>query len=112
MAQEPTPYTREQLVKAKQAMLDQLAEFSGGELIRGCCTQGCCDPTAQDFVVSLGNLEPTIKTYTKEHIERAKRAMLLELTEISGGVIIAGCCTQGCCDPVAQSSWIVFPADR
>jgi hypothetical protein len=48
MAQETRPYTREQLTIAKQAMLDQLAGFSGGRMIPGCCTQGCCDATAQE----------------------------------------------------------------
>jgi hypothetical protein len=45
-------YTRSDINKAKAAMLKTLAEISGGRLLLGCCTQGCCDPTAQDWVIN------------------------------------------------------------
>jgi hypothetical protein len=36
-------YSPAALLLAKQAMLAELVEISGGELLRGCCTQDCCD---------------------------------------------------------------------
>lgn len=36
-------YTRQDLMQAKQAMLSELASISGGVILRGCCTQDCCD---------------------------------------------------------------------
>jgi hypothetical protein len=36
-------YSHADLLTAKQAMLEELVEISGGELLRGCCTQDCCD---------------------------------------------------------------------
>jgi hypothetical protein len=35
-------YSRGNLFQARQAYLNRLASFSGGQLIPGCCTQGCC----------------------------------------------------------------------
>jgi hypothetical protein len=46
----PKRYGRDDLLRAKQAMLNELAEISGGKLLLGCCTQGCCDPGAQLLV--------------------------------------------------------------
>jgi hypothetical protein len=70
---EPQPYTPQQLdsavralmlelatqgggdavesnVRAAAAMLHRLAEFSDGAVIRGCCTQGCCDEVALKII--------------------------------------------------------------
>jgi hypothetical protein len=52
-----TSYSKEDIEEARQKMLDHLAEISGGELILGCCTQGCCDKEAQEFFVSLSPAE-------------------------------------------------------
>lgn len=35
-------YTKEDLIKARRLMLESLAATSGGMVLRGCCTQGCC----------------------------------------------------------------------
>ena len=45
-------YTKEDLRRAKIAMLDYLADLSGGRLLKGCCTQGCCDPGAQEWIIN------------------------------------------------------------
>jgi hypothetical protein len=36
-------YAPEDLLAAKQAMLEDLVAISGGTLLRGCCSQDCCD---------------------------------------------------------------------
>jgi hypothetical protein len=46
-------YTREDIIRARQAMLDSLAAASGGRLLAGCCTQGCCDGGAQLLITEL-----------------------------------------------------------
>ncbi len=48
-----TLYTQQDIEDARQKMLDHLASLSGGQVILGCCTQGCCEVTAQSFTVSL-----------------------------------------------------------
>lgn len=48
-----TLYTKHDLAKARFAMLKELASISGGELIRGCCTQGCCELEAQSFATAF-----------------------------------------------------------
>ena len=96
-------YTKEEILNARQAMLESLADVSDGNLIRGCCTQDCCDDEAQALFTGILKPEP----YTKTDLIRAKRAMLDELASMSGGGLVAGCCTQGCCDPEAQE-WLVM----
>jgi hypothetical protein len=57
----PKLYTPADLNKARTAMLKALADISGGRLIRGCCTQGCCDQSAQELVVRpffAGKIKP------------------------------------------------------
>lgn len=46
-------YSYQDIEVARQKMLDHLASISGGEVILGCCTQGCCERQAQAFSVSL-----------------------------------------------------------
>jgi len=46
-------YSQKDIKEAKQKMLDHLASISGGEVILGCCTQGCCEEEAQEFSVNL-----------------------------------------------------------
>jgi hypothetical protein len=46
-------YSKAEIEEARQKMLDHLASISGGEIILGCCTQGCCEKDAQSFSVSL-----------------------------------------------------------
>jgi hypothetical protein len=36
-------FSQKDLAAAAKAMLDKLQELSGGAIIFGCCTQGCCD---------------------------------------------------------------------
>jgi hypothetical protein len=36
------PYTKEELFQATKKMFEELARLRGGTLLRGCCTQGCC----------------------------------------------------------------------
>jgi hypothetical protein len=45
-------YSPADLLTAKQAMLEELVDISGGELLRGCCTQDCCDGGCPDGVVA------------------------------------------------------------
>lgn len=107
MKGEQKRYTRADLEKAKQAMLHSLAELSGGELLRGCCTQGCCDDEAQAMISWKSEL--SYPPYTKQDLINAKRAMLAELAAISGGQLVAGCGTQGCVDLDAASALINLP---
>lgn len=51
-------YTKADIEAARQKMLDHLAEISGGDLILGCCTQGCCEKDAQEFFVTLPHSQP------------------------------------------------------
>src|SRR4051812_33035945 len=89
-------YSAEDILRAKRAMLDHLASLTGGELLRGCCTQGCC---GEELVLEYKVIpELTVSSYSSKDLLAAKRAMLSTLAEISGGNLIAGCCTQGCCD--------------
>jgi hypothetical protein len=37
-------------VRAASAMLHSLADKSGGAVIAGCCTQGCCDDDVLELV--------------------------------------------------------------
>ncbi|MCE8420770.1 hypothetical protein [Rhodovulum sulfidophilum] len=97
-------YELEDIIKAKTAMVDHLAKLSGGELLRGCCTQGCCGDVVQSPLIP--RLETT---YTKADLMDAKRAMLSTLEELTGGPVIAGCCTQGCCDDQAIAALINVP---
>ncbi len=41
--EKPVPYTREEVAKATKKMFEELARLRGGRLLRGCCTQGCCE---------------------------------------------------------------------
>lgn len=108
MAKErPNPsslYTRTDIEGSKKAMADYLAKISDGRLIPGCCTQDCCDAGAQESLFgSFFQPTPTKKTYSEHDMKLAKSAMLGKLAELSGGVLLAGCCTQGCCDPLAMA---------
>jgi hypothetical protein len=58
-------YSKEDLAKARIAMLKELAAISGGELLRGCCTQGCCRQDAQSF--SAGFSSDDIDSYRSSH---------------------------------------------
>ncbi|MDX1121810.1 hypothetical protein GOL29_27985 [Sinorhizobium medicae] len=91
-------YNADDLIRGKRAMLDHLASLSGGELIKGCCTQGCCGETTFDPRILP---EITYPMYSSQDLADGKRAMLSTLAEISGGKLILGCCTQGCCDQSA-----------
>jgi hypothetical protein len=42
-AARPKPYTKDEQAKAMRKMFEQLAKMRGGNLILGCCTQGCCE---------------------------------------------------------------------
>ncbi len=44
-------YSRKDIEEARQKMLSHLASISGGTLIMGCCTQGCCEKDAQEWVI-------------------------------------------------------------
>jgi hypothetical protein len=46
-------YTKADLARARKAFLEELRSVSGGSLIRGCCTQGCCEEEAQTFVITI-----------------------------------------------------------
>jgi hypothetical protein len=46
-------YTKADIARARKAFLDELRNVSGGTLIRGCCTQGCCEEEAQEFSIKL-----------------------------------------------------------
>ncbi|MBY3222196.1 hypothetical protein [Rhizobium laguerreae] len=91
-------YNADDIIKGKRAMLDHLASLSGGEIIKGCCTQGCCGEITFDPSIMP---EITIPPYSSQDLLNGKRAMLSTLAEISGGKLILGCCTQGCCDETA-----------
>ena len=96
-------YELEDIIRAKMAMVDHLAKLSGGELLRGCCTQGCCGE-------ERSSLMPVLEvTYSKADLMDAKRAMLSKLEELTGGQVIAGCCTQGCSDDQAIAALINVP---
>src|SRR5215831_1287650 len=101
-----TSYGAEDILKAKRAMLDHLASLSGGELLMGCCTQGCCGEIELDYK-ALDEL--TTPLYSRQDMLEAKRAMLSTLAELSGGKVILGCCTQGCCDDAASAALINIP---
>ena len=96
-------YELDDIIKAKKAMVDHLASLSGGELIKGCGSQGCIDNL--DFPL-LPSLEPK---YSKTDLMDAKRAMLSTLEAITGGPVLKGCCTQGCCDELAIAALINVP---
>ena len=38
------------------------------------------------------------KKYTKENLSQVKGQVLNNLTNVTGGLLIPGCCTQGCCE--------------
>jgi hypothetical protein len=38
-----TPYTKHEQAQAMKKMFEELAKMRGGQLILGCCTQGCCE---------------------------------------------------------------------
>ncbi len=40
--QKAKPYTQQEIASATKKMFEELARLRGGHLIRGCCTQGCC----------------------------------------------------------------------
>jgi hypothetical protein len=101
-----TSYGVEDILKAKRAMLHHLASLSGGELIAGCGTQGCLAEPTVDYKVVPGL---TVPLYSSQDMLDAKRAMLSALAEISGGKLILGCCTQGCCDDDAMAALINIP---
>ncbi len=109
--QHKTLYAKEDIEQAKRAMLDSLARISGGKLIPGCCTQGCCEADAQSVIVlaAEGKRPAAKKRYTREDIDLSKQALMSALAALSGGRLLDGCCTQGCCDPTAQN-WLVDPA--
>jgi hypothetical protein len=46
-------YTKQDIQRARKAMLQELAAISGGRLLKGCCTQGCCERDAQEFTLRL-----------------------------------------------------------
>lgn len=46
-------YTKKEIDEARQKMLDHLATIAGGQVILGCCTQGCCLQEAQEFSIAL-----------------------------------------------------------
>ena len=97
-------YELEDIIKAKRAMVDHLASLSGGELLKGCCTQGCCDD------VEAMPLMPSFELrYTQADLMDAKRKMLRTLEDITGGPVLAGCCTQGCCDDSAIAALVNVP---
>jgi len=100
-------YTSDDILKAKRAMLDHLASLTSGELLLGCCTQGCCDDDPKLAFGVVADLTPP--PYTRSELLQAKRAMLSTLAEISGGQMLAGCCTQGCCDDGAIDALINVP---
>ncbi len=99
-------YSGADVLKAKRAMLDHLAALSGGVLIPGCCTQGCCDDVKREGRVLP---ELTVSSYSRDDMLSAKRAMLSTLAQISGGTMIPGCCTQGCCDDDGIAAVINVP---
>lgn len=102
-------YSSKDIEIARQAMVEKLASLSNGVLLAGCCTQGCCDEQAQETTIKgFFKQQPPIKRYTKEHIQIAKAAMLEKLAEFSGGGMIAGCCTQNCCDPSGQLEMLIL----
>jgi hypothetical protein len=39
----PKAYTKDEQAKAMRKMFEELARMRGGNLILGCCTQGCCE---------------------------------------------------------------------
>jgi hypothetical protein len=49
-AGKPQQNSRVLRVQAAAAMLHNLGEKSGGAVIRGCCTQGCCDTLALNMI--------------------------------------------------------------
>jgi hypothetical protein len=100
-------YSRDDILQAKRVMLNELASLSSGQLIPGCCTQGCCDDDPPLTVSLIADLRPP--PYSKREVIQAKRAMLNHLANLSDGVLIAGCCTQGCCDPDAMDALINVP---
>lgn len=50
MAKGKASDTRVLRVQAAAAMLHSLADKSGGAVIAGCCTQGCCDALALKMI--------------------------------------------------------------
>jgi hypothetical protein len=97
-------YSKEDIEGSKKAMAEYLAKISSGRLIPGCCTQDCCDAQAQESLFGAWfQPKATKNVYTREDILQAKASMLGKLAELSGGVLVAGCCTQGCCDPFAMA---------
>ncbi len=100
-------YSRDDILKAKRAMLNELVSFSSGQIILGCCTQGCCDDDPKLTYGLIADLRPP--PYSTHEVIQAKRAMLNHLAELSDGVLLAGCCTQGCCDPDAIDALINVP---
>jgi hypothetical protein len=99
-------YTAADILKAKRAMLNHLASLSEGELLLGCCTQGCCEEIRLENKL-MSDL--TVPPYSRQDVLQAKRAMLSTLAEISGGNLLLGCCTQGCCDEEAVAALINVP---
>lgn len=106
MAKKKT-YSGDDILRAKRVMLNELASFSSGQLILGCCTQGCCDDDPKLTIGLIPDLQPP--PYSRHEIIQAKRAMLNHLAELSGGALILGCCTQGCCDDDAIAALINVP---
>jgi hypothetical protein len=37
------PYSKEEQIRATKKMFEELSRLRGGNLILGCCTQGCCE---------------------------------------------------------------------
>jgi hypothetical protein len=95
-------YSKADLVLAKNAMLTQLESINNGKLIPGCCTQGCCgEPQAIEYYKKeFFNIKPLDK------VTLAKASLLKQLEKIPKGVLVAGCCTQGCCE-VDKSEWVI-----
>ncbi len=48
-------YSRKDIDEARKKMLEHLASISGGELILGCCTQGCCEKDVQAYSISVSD---------------------------------------------------------
>jgi hypothetical protein len=98
-------YSAEDILNAKRAMLNHLESLSGGTLLAGCCTQGCCGESLDYTLLPVA----THHLYSRQDMLTAKRAMLNHLASLSHGALLMGCCSQGCCDERALAAWINIP---